>query len=114
VKKRIFKYSLEVEPRQMLHLPAGAELLSVIADALGPKLYALVDPEAPAEPRILRTVVAGEVVEGDALGAYVGTYVVGEGRFIGHLFEQAVGVGDERDRRWDADMADLRRELVAS
>jgi hypothetical protein len=109
-KHSIFKYDIQIEPREMIQMPAGAQPLRVVVDAVGPKLYALVDESQPAKPRIFRNIIAGDRFDPTNM-IYVDTYVVGDGRFVGHLFEVVGSVGEVRDRRWESDMRDLRIEL---
>lgn len=82
--RRIFKYPLEVEQRQLLHMPVGAQLVAVIEQQEMPVLYALVDEEAPHEQRIIRVVTTGE--EFTAESRYIGTAVL-KGWYVAHVLE---------------------------
>ena len=73
---RIYKYKLEPDQRQMVHMPEGAKLLNVVNQGGLPVLFAEVDPEQPLETRVLLNVTTGEYF--DPIGhSYVGTCLLG-------------------------------------
>ena len=74
---------------KVLHMPRGAEILCVQVQNDWPTLWALVDPSAEKEPRMVCVVGTGEEMPA-AMGRseYVGT--VQEGVFVWHIFADAV------------------------
>lgn len=86
----VWKFPLAVEDTQTIDIPKGAYLLHVAAQSDVPCLWALVNPEAATEQRTFTTVGTGHPV---ALNdAYVGSYQLDEGAFVGHLFERTGSV----------------------
>lgn len=81
----IWKFDLLVRDETILTIPVGAVALSVQMQGLVPRLWALVDPEAPQECRRLRLYGTGHSVEPG--GAFVGTFQVGG--LVFHLFDYA-------------------------
>jgi hypothetical protein len=82
-----------------MSLPRDARVLAVQAqpiadDVFGhtsrPRVWALVDPDAPSVWRRFRLLVTGKQIEdGEMAGLdYVGTFQLGNGAFVGHLFER--------------------------
>ena len=87
---RIWKYQLAVERRSIVHLPRGAELLSLGEHLEAPVVWALVDPAQPVAPVIFRMVTTGEEFN-PVFSTYVGTLTLG-GWFVVHYFTQAEGL----------------------
>jgi hypothetical protein len=87
---KIWKYILPVERRSIVHLPRGAELLSLGEQVQTPVVWALVDPEQAVEPVIFRMVTTGEAFN-PVFCTYVGTLTLG-GWFVVHYFTQAEGL----------------------
>lgn len=85
--RTIWKWSLDIADRQILMLPAGAQVLAVQVQGLSPQLWALVDPDEPPEPRVFATCGTGrEVGDWDYIGTYQVPSVVG-GSLVFHVFE---------------------------
>jgi hypothetical protein len=95
--KRIFKYPVPMEligsnalwnDRFELALPAGAEILSVQAQANMPVVWALVDPEAPVKFRKFLLLNTGGIMPENMDYKYLGTYQLNGGGLVFHLFEK--------------------------
>jgi hypothetical protein len=85
---KIFKYPLKVVDEQVLSLPLGAKILCVQSQLGEPKLWALVDPDAPQENRVIRTHGTGHpVADTNHNLFYLGTYQLQGGHVIFHVFE---------------------------
>lgn len=95
---RIYRYTLPVEDFTVLHLPAGAEVLSVAPARDGSvsiDMWAWVDRDAPEEPRGFHVLGTGNPApDRQTLGRFVGTVALLEGTFIGHVFEVRRGLGN--------------------
>jgi hypothetical protein len=83
-------YKYDIEPSNFtLNLPKGAQLLC--ANSMGqldgaPKLWALVDPDQPTEPRYFITLATGEPLIDNSAASYVASFCV-EQWLVFHLFE---------------------------
>jgi hypothetical protein len=83
--RRVFKYPLPVQDAFTLTMPAGAQFLSVQVQRDQPTLWALIDDRAHTVVR--RFMILGTGHGADAVGAYIGTFQLADGAFVGHLFE---------------------------
>jgi hypothetical protein len=108
---KIWKFPLKLDQREIVYMPDGAKILTVVIQNDMPVLYAQVNPEAPARARIIRTVTTGD--EFNSLGCtYIGTIQAGSPTwFIAHIFEQHGKASDPVDKRWRHDFKQIRREL---
>ena len=84
----IWKYSIDFpHPNgQVMELPIGAEILHVdkqLQDVIS--FWAKVDPQAPKEVRHFTVVATGQ--EFDPELKHVGTFLLHDGTFVFHLFE---------------------------
>lgn len=88
MKRTIYKYAISVVDESQVLLPEGAEILSVGpgSNAYHLLVWALVDADAPPEPRNFRIVGTGHPVEEDSI-QYVAT--VQAPPFVWHVFEAA-------------------------
>jgi hypothetical protein len=90
--KFIYKYVLPIQGSKIIFLPEGAEILTVQADQkIGePCLWALIDLDKKEEQRYLEVFGTGNPVGYDmgVVRKYIGTFQLGEGSFIGHVFER--------------------------
>jgi hypothetical protein len=87
--KIIYKYPLSVTDRQILHLPVGAEILTVQTQNEKPCLWAMVDPKRGTATRIIETFGTGYDITED-MGVerkYISTYQLHGGGLIFHVFE---------------------------
>ena len=77
-----------VEPQMTLTLPQQAEILTVQVQGGTPVLWVLVDPEAPRVARHFALYGTGDDLAAPLThAAYRGTFQLGGGRVIFHLFE---------------------------
>jgi hypothetical protein len=84
--KRIFKYRLEIEDKQTIEMPAGAQILCVQTQSEGVKLWALVDDQAAPAPRTILIYGTGNPGPGDDV-RYIGTAQMAKGALVWHVFE---------------------------
>jgi hypothetical protein len=112
---RIYKYHLEVYPRQVLMMPEGAKVISVgtqgeiahdnLPNSQMPVLFALIpDPNARAKPRIFRTVTTGEVFNEEGL-EFIGTTFIDW--YTAHVFEVIGKNPDPIEERFQDDMREI-------
>jgi hypothetical protein len=118
--RRIFKYPIEVESRQMIQMPRGAEILSAGRQGPLPFLWALVDPSEPFEPRIFRNVTTGEEFNDERL-VFVGHIQLGgdndrEGWYECFVFEVDTALPQRRpdpiSARFRDDMDEIKLEIT--
>ena len=85
--RKVFKYDIPVDDRPSVSLPKGAQILSIGAQGLNIKLWALVDPaETVIEVHQLRVAGTGHVVVDSDL-AFLGTVIFHDGALVFHVFE---------------------------
>lgn len=70
-------------------MPVGAEILSVGQQDVGPRIWALCDPEAPREPRLLLVLPTGDRTDMSRAGRFVGTIHGLDGWIWLHVWEIA-------------------------
>lgn len=114
--KRIFKYELTPEPRQMIYMPVGARPIRVLAQRDIPCLFVEVDDDLEHQPVIIRTVTTGEIFEGMLGCKYVDTVFLGgdkpeEAWYTMHVYVQTEKIADSVHPRFADDRAQLREEL---
>lgn len=88
----IWKYNFEIKDVVTIEMPKGAEIVAVDTQFGKPTLWALVNPDAEAENRVLRIFGTGHPIKGNnwTLGAsvkYLGTFQVQDGQLVFHVFE---------------------------
>lgn len=83
--RTVYKYPIQVTDEFDLQLPQGAEILHVAAQNYKPYLWALVDPDQPIEKR--RFAVRGTGHPVDEHLQHLGTFLLADDTFVGHLFE---------------------------
>lgn len=122
--KKIWTAQLDIKQRQMVQMPEGAEILSLVEKYEFPHIYFLVDidptqvdddgvartPLNRIKPRIFSVVCAGEAFEAEAED-FIGTLMLGKGGYIAHVFEHpATGAKPfTPSDRYKEDHADLHR-----
>lgn len=84
---RIYKYPVEMKDEISISIPVGAEILCVQTQYETPCIWALVDPEAREEVRTFYLRGTGHQIDRKPGDRYIGTFQLGGGGFIGHLFE---------------------------
>jgi hypothetical protein len=85
--RTIFKYPLPVADEIAVTMPKGAQLLSVQTQHGVPCLWALVDTNAPMRERALAVRGTGHTCGSIPASAFVGTFQLEGGSFVGHLFD---------------------------
>lgn len=89
----MWKFPLPVEDTFEVAMPVGATVLTVgtqptdVGDV--PVMWATVDPGATTKTRTFHTRGTGHLFTGTE-GPYVGTYLLYEGKFVGHVFESTL------------------------
>lgn len=83
----IWKYPFQVQDHFTISMPTGARLLDVQVQNETPCIWALVDPGALKESREFRLAGTGHDISEKEAERYIGTFQLGGGVFIGHLFE---------------------------
>jgi len=87
--KKIFKYPLEVEDKQVVMMPEDAEILCIQVQHGTPCIWALVDPAlAVSQERTLLTFGTGHELPSGVEMTYIGTYQMHSDSLVFHVFEQ--------------------------
>lgn len=96
---KVWKYKVVVGGQFVLEMPAGAQILTVQTQRGWPQLWALVDSEEEKkEYRLFRLCSTGLPIEGTRGElAYIGTFQMGGGDALWHLFEE---LGVNAGGRW--------------
>lgn len=82
---KIYKYPLVVTDEQTIMLPEGAKVLTLEEQYGEPMLWALVDPDAKKEGRLVRIYGTGHEVDRSDL-RYVSTFQMHGGALVFHVF----------------------------
>lgn len=88
--KTIWKFGLNTTDRQIVKMPAGSEILSIQTQAGEPCIWALVDPSAEKEDRVIEIFGTGHPIHYD-MGIerkFIGTYQISGGVLVFHAFER--------------------------
>ena len=83
----IFKYPLDIFDEQSIEMPDGATLLCVQCQNDDPKLWAMVNENAPLVRRRIAKFATGEKFDQDNTRVYVGTYQCRDGQLVFHVFD---------------------------
>ena len=88
MKKVIWKYPLLSTPHQTLHLPKGAEILSLDMQDNIPCMWVLITQQTDLEERHFRTIGTGNLLDDHFTGPYrfIGTYQP-QSNLVFHVFE---------------------------
>ena len=81
----ILKYPLARTTRQVINLPANAQIVACQQQHGDVTFWALCDTDQPRLPRTVTCVSTGQVIPDDA-GQYVGTCLFHDGRTVVHAF----------------------------
>lgn len=96
--KTIWKFRIPQFPSEVVHLPVGAQLLSLQTQGDDqPYLWALVDPCAPVKEVSFATYGTGWDLPDDP-GTYIGTYQVDE--YVWHVFMKEAEKADWEEEFW--------------
>ena len=86
--RQVWKFPVTMHDHFSLKMPAGAQLLAVQVQRGDAQLWALCDPETPAEVRSFRLAGTGHpITEDPARLAYVDSFQMLQETLIFHLFE---------------------------
>lgn len=93
----IGKYVLETTDRQVLEIPAPSKILSVVAQRDTLVLYALIDPTAQTNTKVIDIYGTGHTIPKDRStymgepqtepGTFLGTVSTCEGSLMWHVFD---------------------------
>ena len=87
----IWKYGLPIVDRQTVTMPIGAEILGVQEQAGGLQLWAIVDPDAEREQRVIEIVGTGnqmvDVIAEGLARHHLATVQTAGGLLVWHVFE---------------------------
>ncbi len=86
---RIYKYPFDVQDTFNIEMPEDAKVLAVQAQNEVPCIWAMVDDEQPPDIYRFRLFGTGHPIDIPRanLNHYIGTFQLGGGRFVGHLFQ---------------------------
>lgn len=82
----IWKYTLLLQDRQSVPMPAGAKILTVQMQGSDIRMWALVEPYKALEPREIAIYGTGNFLP-DNPGVYIGTFQMEKGMLIFHAFD---------------------------
>jgi hypothetical protein len=86
---KILKFTLELQQRQVIEMPIGAEIIALIMQHGIPRIWAKVDDEARHEDRIFNIYGTGEELPENP-GRYIGTFLQQFDRFVWHVYEEVI------------------------
>ena len=83
---RVYKYEMPIVDDVEMHLPEGAEILTIGPQNGSLYIWARVDPDAPTEKRIFRIAGTGHRIVQKEL-SYLGTAFMYDATLVLHVFE---------------------------
>lgn len=86
--KTVWKFPIQVEDTFDMHMPRGAQVLSVQVQAGSPVMWALVDPDAKVEERWFRVAGTGHAVDDEKFPVFIGTFQLEAFGLVFHVFAQ--------------------------
>lgn len=86
--KVVYKYKVESPDDTRIDMPQGAEILCVQIQSDTPTIWALVDPNNPPQERVFEILGTGMSMQDNVKRSYIGTFQMGEGRLVFHVFEK--------------------------
>lgn len=87
-KQRMYKYMLKISTAtQVVKMPLTAKIMTLQLQEGNPCMWALVDPAEELVDRTFDTYGTGQQLPG-GYQEYVGTYVLDEMEYVGHVFER--------------------------
>lgn len=85
----IWKYQLRVATEQRIDMPVGAKILTVQLQGGEPHLWAMVNlAETKTESRLIAVFGTAHSISGWDAENYVGTFQLGEGMLVFHVFAE--------------------------
>lgn len=85
--KSIFKYEIKMEDSQIVMMPKNAEILCSDVQYGKMCLWALVNPNAEKESRLIIVKGTGHSIDEENM-KYIGTNQMMEGHLVWHIFEK--------------------------
>lgn len=85
--RQVWKFPLPLTDLATINMPTGARVIHVDVQGATPCLWALVDPDAAAEPRHFRVAGTGHTLEPDL--RHLGSFLIFDGAGVFHVFEAA-------------------------
>lgn len=82
----IWKFIIQDTDEQTILVPLGSRLLSVQAQGHKPCIWALVNPNQPFVPMVVRIIKTGSPIDPFEDLTYLGTYQLFDGDYVGHVF----------------------------
>ena len=86
--RQIHKFVIPVAEKFEFSMPTGATLLGIHEQGDRACLWALVDPNAPPRKRHFRVYGTGHDILNVHSLVFIGTFLLQEGTFVGHVFEE--------------------------
>jgi len=88
--KTVWKYRVPVADDFAIDMPVGTQVLTMQMQRGQPCIWALIDAkvDAPFEQRKFRMFGTGHEIEEDIEMSYVGTFQIGNGLLVFHVFEE--------------------------
>jgi len=83
----IYKYELSSHRETELRLPVGADILRVDIQENTTCLWAIVEPDAPKEVRVIEVFGTGHAMP-NANRKFINTFLVAGGEYVFHAFER--------------------------
>ena len=85
--KTTWKFRLELADEQTLMMPEGAEILSAQMQGETLCMWALVEPDAPKQRRVIEIIGTGNPAS-DTDRRYISTVQMCSGALVWHIFEK--------------------------
>lgn len=85
---QIWKYPLYVQDVQTVEMPDEADILTIQVQGDAPYIWAMVNPDAPLNPRKIRIYGTGHPVDPNlSAERYIGTFQLKNGSLVLHVFD---------------------------
>ena len=87
--RTIWKFPIDIANTQTVMMPKGTDILTVQMHNEKPAIWAIVETDAPMEPRTIVTYGTGHLMPGktEMPNKYLGTIQAYSGMLVLHLFE---------------------------
>ena len=69
-------------------MPECSQVLCVQLQFGTPTIWVMVDPDQPPQERVFEILGTGDAMKDNVKRKYVGTFQMGEGRLVFHVFEK--------------------------
>jgi hypothetical protein len=96
--KTVYKYTALIVDDFEIDMPVGAQILHVDMQHGQPRIWALVDPDAPKKARKFHLAGTGHPIDDKiAASKYVGTFMTPNQMLVFHLFEVPAPAREEEE-----------------